>query len=264
MWVARARAIPEGDMPAYRRGSAELTLQYEVRGKGEPVVLLHGFTSTSESWFRLGWVDLLVNTGMRVVAPDARSHGRSAPVLDPEGCATEVLAADVVALLDELELSQASLFGFSMGGGVALRLAMDWPERVTHLAIAGVGDAAINSLHDPAEIAELRQAFTAPESDNRIRRNAEFAGNDLRALLPFLQQGGWPGGLRSLAPVLAPRLVVVAEGDEHMAETDELLRWLSPAEVRRFPGLSHFDVLGDATVKAEVVGFLAEGRLARR
>src|SRR5919201_5079020 len=146
-------------MPAFRVNG--LTLHYDVRGRGHPVVLLHGFTSRGSSWERHGWVDLLVQAGLRPIAPDARSHGRSDRVFDPAACTTEVLAADVVALLDELEIPRAAVVGFSMGGGVALRLAMDWPARVTRLAVAGVGDHAINDLHDPAEIDELAKAFAA-------------------------------------------------------------------------------------------------------
>ena len=231
-----------------------------------PVVLLHGFTSRGSSWERHGWVDLLTDAGLRVITPDLRGHGSSEPVLGPADCSTEALAADVVALLDELEIAQASLFGFSMGGGVALQVAIDRPERVARLAIAGVGDAAINELHDPADIAELAEAFAADPANvpagtsaARIRRNAELAGNDPRALLPFLEQGGWPGGLSRVEPVQVPTLVVVAEADEHMAAADALLDRLAPAEVVRLPGKGHYEVLEDATAKREVAGFLAGG-----
>lgn len=228
------------------------------------MVLLHGFTSTGSTWERHGWVDLLVDAGLRVIAPDIRGHGRSDRVFDSASCTTEVLAADVVALLDELEIEQASLFGFSMGGGIALQVAMDSPARVTRLAVAGVGDAAIDDLHDPAQIAKLADVFAADPGDvsvgtnaARIRQNAELAGNDPRALLPFLEQGGWPGGLRELAPVRVPTLVVAAEGDEYMAEANALLAWLAPTKVVRLPGKGHYEVLQDATVKREVTAFLA-------
>jgi pimeloyl-ACP methyl ester carboxylesterase len=250
--------------PTFRANG--LTLHYEAWGTGRPVVLLHGFTSSGASWERHGWADLLAGAGLRPIAPDARSHGRSDPVFDPAACTTEVLAADVVALLDELDIAQASLFGFSMGGGVALRVAMDQPRRVTRLAIAGVGDAAINDLHDPAEIAEIATVFAADPSDvpagtpaARIRRNAQLAGNDLRALLPFLRQDGWPGGLRGLSPVRAPTLVTIAEGDEYMADADALLAWLSPGKVIRLRGKSHYEVLQDEAVRREVAAFLAAG-----
>ena len=240
-----------------------LTLHYTARGSGQPVVLLHGFTSRGSTWERHGWVDLLVDAGLCAIAPDARSHGRSDRVSDPGACTTEALAADVVALLDHLEIPQASLFGFSMGGGIALQVAMGWPSRVTRVAVAGVGDAAINELHDAAAIAELATVFAADIADLpagtsavRMRRNAELAGNDPRALLPFLQQGGWPGGLRELSLVHAPTLVTLADGDEYMAEADELLARLAPTKVVRLSGGGHYEVLQDESVKREVAAFL--------
>jgi pimeloyl-ACP methyl ester carboxylesterase len=242
-----------------------LTLHYDLRGRGHPVVLLHGFTSRGSTWERHGWLDLLGEAGLRPIAPDARSHGRSDRVLDAASCSTKVLAADVAALLDKLEIPQASLVGFSMGGGTALQLAMDRPERVTRIAVAGVGDAAINELHDPAEIAELATVFAADPADvpagtsaARIRQNAELAGNDPRALLPFLEQGGWPGGLRELSPVEAPTLVTVSDDDEYMPGARALLEWLAPTTVVRLRGKSHYELLPDETVKRQVVEFLTE------
>ena len=246
-----------------------LTLHYEARGSGQPVVLLHGFTSTCESWERLGWLDLLAGSGFEALALDFRSHGRSDRVYESSACTTERLAADVVALLDHLGLERASLFGFSMGGGVALRLAMHEPERVVSLVVGGVGDSALNELHDPGAISELVAAFSSPPEDvpegtnaARIRRNAELAGNDLRALLPFLQHGGWPGGLDRVSPVPAPVLLLRAEADEYMAPADGLVRWLSPTRTLVAGGRGHHDVLSDPAVKGEVVAFLRAGQRA--
>lgn len=245
-------------MPRFRVNG--LTLHYEVRRAGHPVVLLHGFTSSGDSWERHGWSDLLAGAGLRPIALDARSHGQSDRVVEAAACATEILAADVVALLDELAIARASLFGFSMGGGIALQVAMRWPERVSRVAVAGVGDAAIDELHDPAEIAELASAFGGgPAGTNamRLQRNAELAGNDPNALLPYLLQAGWPGGLRKLAPVEAPTLVVLADGDEYMADAGELVARLAPTEVVRIHGKSHYEVLRDERAKHEVVTFLS-------
>jgi hypothetical protein len=58
--------------------------------------------------------------------------------------------------------------------------------------------------------------------------------------------------------VQAPTLVVVADGDEYMAEADAVLAWLEPTEVIRLEGKGHYDVLEDATVQREASGFLAK------
>ena len=244
-----------------------VSLHYETAGAGDAVVLLHGFTtSLAGNWRNLGWFDLLTGAGLAVAALDFRSHGLSDRVYDPRLCTTAALAGDVVALLDHLELERASLIGFSMGGGVALQVAIDRPERVEKVVVGGVGDAALDALHDPDDVARLVTAFEAPALDDvppgparAIRRNAELAGADLRALVPFLRNGGWPGGIAERGAISSPVLVVVAGRDEYMAETGELLRWLGHAQTLVAPERGHHDVLGDPAVQAGVVRFLRGG-----
>lgn len=247
-------------MPTFTKNGVRLV--YETRGTGDPVVLLHGFTSLGVSWERHGWVQALVCEGFRAVWLDARSHGSSDPVFDPAICTTDVLAADVIELLDLLGVDSASLVGFSMGAGVAIRVALDAPERVRRLVVAGAGDAAINDLHDPEEVREIENAFSGKaepaegSAAARIQRSAELAGNDRRSLLPFLQQGGWPGGLIHVSPLTIPALVIVAENDEYMPRSDSLLAALAPTEVMRLPARGHHEVMQDESVKREVVRFL--------
>lgn len=252
---AYRRAVPEFERDGIR-------LHYEVAGVGVPVVMLHGFTSRGSSWKRHGWVDALLASGLGVVLPDARSHGRSSKLYESAGCATEVLAADVLGLLDHLGIGSAHLLEFSMGGAVAIEIALSNPSRVRSLVVGGVGDAAMNDLHDAAEIAAIAEAFADPAAEvdldsqaHRLRANARCAGNNLAALLPFLQGGGWPGGLRTVGQLTMPALVIVAETDEYMANVDVLLSELEPTEVLRLPGKSHHHVMPDDNVKQRVVAF---------
>jgi pimeloyl-ACP methyl ester carboxylesterase len=249
-------------MPYVR--AQDVNLYYEERAGEEPIVLLHGFTTTHVgNWERSGWIDLLASSGFRVVTLDFRSHGRSDRVHEPSACSTDRLADDVIALLDHLSIPRADLFGFSMGGGVALELAMNVPERVGRVVVAGVADAALNEFHDEQQIAEIRVAFETRSSDEevsstgaRLRRNAELAGNDVAALAPFLRTGGWPGGIAEPRPVGAPVLLVAAGGDEYMVEVDRILDWLPHAHVLRVPGRTHHTVLGDDDVRTSILAFL--------
>jgi pimeloyl-ACP methyl ester carboxylesterase len=247
-------------MPTFSREG--IRLRYEARGTGNPVVLLHGFTSLGSSWERNGLVRALVDHGFRAISPDARSHGSSDPVFDRAKCTTAVLAADMIELLDQLGIDSASLIGFSMGGGTALRVGLDAPERVTRLVVGGVGDSAIDALHDPGAIRELADAFSgqaeppAGSNADRLRRNAELAGNDCGALLPFLQQGGWPGGLTDVSPLKVPALLIVAEADEYMHQSEALLAALTPTQVMHLREHGHHGVMGDEAVQQEVIRFL--------
>lgn len=241
-----------------------LTLYYEEAGTSRPVVLLHGFTSSLVgNWRRRGWIGLLAKRGFRVVAFDFPSHGRSERTYDEARCSTESLGADVVGLLDHLGVADAALIGFSMGGGVALHVAINRPDRVAKVVVGGVGDAAVNALHDPRDIQELVKAFEADSADDthvaaRIRRNAERAGNDLAALLPYLRHGGWPGGLPDTGPVRAPVMLILAGNDQYMTGAEALRAWLPHATVFDAVGRNHHDVFDDAGVRDAVVEFLSD------
>jgi pimeloyl-ACP methyl ester carboxylesterase len=102
-----------------------------TRGGGEPIVLVHGFLTSSHLWSEL--VPLLPR-GHRVVVLDLLGHGRS----DPPGNADLSLrghATRVIALLDALGIRAASIIGHQMGGSIAQALATGWPERVSRVGL---------------------------------------------------------------------------------------------------------------------------------
>jgi pimeloyl-ACP methyl ester carboxylesterase len=110
-----------------------VTLSGERTGEGVPVVLLHGLTATRR--YVVMGSRALQRSGHLVVSYDARGHGRSSPAPEPSAYGYELLAADLVAVLDELELERAVLAGASMGAHTALALALRAPERVAGLAL---------------------------------------------------------------------------------------------------------------------------------
>jgi pimeloyl-ACP methyl ester carboxylesterase len=103
-----------------------LKMYYEVRGSGDPVVLLHGaFMTISNNW--TGWISELSKT-RKVIAVEMQGHGRTADI--KRDFSYENLADDVAALLDHLNIPKADLIGYSMGGGVAMQCAIRHPEKV--------------------------------------------------------------------------------------------------------------------------------------
>ena len=116
-------------MPAIRLG--DVTLHYEARGPGgAPIVLLHGLGSSSADWA----LQLPVLAARhRVLAPDLRAHGRSSR--PPARLTVDAMAGDVAALLAALDSPPAHVVGLSLGGCVALVLALDHPARVRSLTL---------------------------------------------------------------------------------------------------------------------------------
>jgi pimeloyl-ACP methyl ester carboxylesterase len=105
----------------------------EQSGEGAPIVLLHGLTATRH--YVVMGSRALERSGHRVIAYDARGHGHSDPAPAPDAYTYELLAEDLLGVLDRLEIERAALAGASMGAQTALRFALEHPDRVRALGL---------------------------------------------------------------------------------------------------------------------------------
>jgi pimeloyl-ACP methyl ester carboxylesterase len=162
-----------------RIDAGAVALSGESAGEGPPIVLLHGLTATRR--YVVMGSRSLERAGHRVIAYDARGHGRSSPAPQAGAYGYELLAGDLESVLDALALERAVLAGASMGAHTALRLALTRPERVAGLVL-------ITPSFDP----------TSPRGDESL------AGWD--ALARGLREGGVEGflGAYDLAAVPQP------------------------------------------------------------
>src|SRR5689334_24070526 len=111
-----------------------LHMYYEIHGTGQPLVLLHGaFSAIGTSFGAL--LPELAKT-RQVIAFELQAHGRTADIDRP--MTLEQMADDVVAALQHLGIAQADLFGYSMGAGVALQIAIRHPDVARKLVLASV------------------------------------------------------------------------------------------------------------------------------
>src|SRR6516162_8102388 len=122
-------------------GSAGVELAGDESGDGVPVVLLHGLTATRR--YVVMGSRALERSGHRVIAYDARGHGRSSPAPSPDAYTYDDLGKDLIAVLDERGVERAVLAGASMGAHTLLWLALHAPERVAGLVV-------ITPAYDPA------------------------------------------------------------------------------------------------------------------
>jgi 2-succinyl-6-hydroxy-2,4-cyclohexadiene-1-carboxylate synthase len=110
----------------------ELRLHVTSSGSGFPLLLLHGFTGSSSSW---NYFRSRLESTHRVIAVDLPGHGRSSAPTDPLRYTLARTAKDLTRVLDELELEQVAVYGYSMGGRAAIRLALDHQDRVAALIL---------------------------------------------------------------------------------------------------------------------------------
>ena len=135
-----------------------IQLAYERRGKGTPLVLLHGYPLDHHLWDEV--VPLLEDT-FDLIVPDLRGFGESITVDSPY--TMEDYAADIAALLDQLGIRKTAIAGHSMGGYVALAFARLYPERVS-----GLGLVSSQVLADAPDRREGRYKSAADVAQNGI------------------------------------------------------------------------------------------------
>ncbi len=107
-----------------------LQLYYEMYGQGHPLILLHGGLGSIEMFGEV--LPLLAQT-RQVIAVDLQAHGRTADADRP--LSYELMADDIAQLIEQLGLEKADLMGYSLGGSVALRTAIQHPHRVNKLVL---------------------------------------------------------------------------------------------------------------------------------
>ena len=124
-----------------------LKMYYEIHGKGQPLVLLHGS-------FMWGTNYPSLSQGRQVIAIDMQGHGRTADINRP--FTFEQMADDTAALLKHLKIEQTDVFGYSMGGTIGLALAIRHPGLVRRLAIYGSVYRPIEESYPPDVLKDFR------------------------------------------------------------------------------------------------------------
>jgi len=150
-------------------------IYFEVNGTGEPLVLLHGFSGSSQDWAATvtEW-----RTGFQLIVPDLRGHGRSSMLSKP--FRHQEAAADMFALLDHLQVGACKGLGISGGGNVLLHMATMQPERVKSMVLVSA------TPYFPAQARPIMRQYpnSLPEAQWEILRRRHPGGDaQIRALL---------------------------------------------------------------------------------
>jgi pimeloyl-ACP methyl ester carboxylesterase len=138
--------------------SGDLCVFYEVHGEGDPLVLVHGWSlSVKTGWGDTGWIDALM-ADHQVVALDVRGHGNSDKPRTQELYSYELMAADVLAVMDELGIEKAGYVGYSLGGFAGAYLLGHHSERFSSAVFLGTGDEPPETAASGGQVAEALRA----------------------------------------------------------------------------------------------------------
>jgi pimeloyl-ACP methyl ester carboxylesterase len=233
-------------------------IHYLERGRGEPVVLLHGFTgSASRHWESPGVMEALEKAGFRAIAMDCRGHGQSGKPQDASQYGLEMVA-DVVRLLDHLKIDRAHVVGYSMGGAIVTQMLVRHPERLVSATLLGAGWEGEELHAFRSQMLALAEGFANRDASPLIRAvtsgqepspeqvaalNASlFARNDPQALASAARGMAvlFEVSKDALRGVTLPVLAVVGEKDTHNVESVKRLATVMPkAEIVFIPEADH-------------------------
>ena len=243
-----------------------IRIAYERVGDGPPVVLVHGFGSSKEqNWKSTGWYGSLTEAGFCVLAIDNRGHGESDKPHDPLLYHHDRMAEDVATVMDAAGIAAAPYVGYSMGGLIGLRFLAHFPDRVSRLALGGVGENYLTGprVSDPerrnliadALLTEDKNSITDPRA-RMFREFSEQPGKDRLALAACMRAMTGPLQIGVLQSFLKPILVVDGDQDFIAGPSGPLAAIFPHGSAAIVPGRDHMSAVGARATRQAVVDFL--------
>jgi pimeloyl-ACP methyl ester carboxylesterase len=251
-----------------------LNLYYETLGDGRPMILLHGGLGSGEMF---GPILPVLAEKHRVIAPDLQGHGRTADIDRPIDI--RLMADDVAALIDHLELEEPDVVGYSLGGGVAFMTAAKYPHKIGKLVTAcvylrpDVIDPALRAQQGQvnAAAAEFMKDTPMYQLYQRVAPRPEDFGRLLDKIGESMKDGyDYTEEFRGLQ---VPTLLVASDADQappsHYVEMFKLLDgglrdggWIGENRPRGghalaiLPGLTHYNTFASPLFAAVTLDFL--------
>ena len=228
-----------------------IELHYEIRGQGEPLLLLHGGTGCHGDWAYAGRE--LFEGEYKLIIPDARGHGRST---NPGKTITHrQCARDILALLDHLGVTQCKAVGISMGANILLHIATLQPDRVSASPTAMVLVSA--AMHFPPQARAIMAAITPasqPAAEwEAMRKRHHLGDRQIVALWEWCHsmkdsQDDMNFTRQSLATITARTLIVYGDRDPlyPLEMAVEMYRAIPNSALWIVPGGGHGPVFFDA------------------
>jgi pimeloyl-ACP methyl ester carboxylesterase len=253
-----------------------INLYYEIHGSGRPLILLHGGLGSGEMF---GPVLPQLAERHQVVAVDLQGHGRTADIDRPID--VRLMAGDIAALIDHLQLTKPDVVGYSLGGGVAFQTAVQYPAKVRRLVMVSanirpdaiypemraqqgqVNAAAAEFMKDTPMYQLYQRVAPRPEDFPQLLTKI---GESMSKDFDFTEE------VRGLQ---VPTLVVAADADmappSHYVEVFKLLDgglrdggWMGEGRPKGghalaiLPGLTHYNIFSSPLFAAATVAFLEE------
>lgn len=241
--------------------SQGVEIAYERWGTGDPVILAHGFAANRrQAWLAADWQGTLMQSNCEAILFDQRGHGESQKLYTPEEYSIDLMAGDLLHLMDNLEIDRAPIISHSMGARITLHLMLHHSDRVSAAVLIGVGETLLLERRDPQIMA---QALLSKEPWNiedqaaaSFRAFVDSTRSDHKALAACTHGIGQMLEQELLASVTVPTLVLGAQYDEFSGPPEPLAEAIAGARSETIPRTSHHSILAEPATKDIVFAFL--------
>jgi pimeloyl-ACP methyl ester carboxylesterase len=251
-----------------------INLYYEIHGSGRPLILLHGGLGSGEMF---GPVLPQLAEHHQVIAVDLQGHGRTADIDRPIDI--RLMAGDIAALIDHLRLDKPDVVGYSLGGGVALQTAAQYPAKVRRLVMVSANvrtDAIYADMRaQQGQVSAGAAEFMKETPMYQLYQRVAPRPEDFPRLLTKIGESmskdfDFSDEVRGLQ---MPTLVVCADADmappSHYVEVFKLLDgglrdggWMGEGRPKGghalaiLPGLTHYNIFSSPLFAAATLAFL--------
>jgi pimeloyl-ACP methyl ester carboxylesterase len=240
-----------------------LRINYKLAGSGPPLVLVHGYTASGFSnWVAHGWVEVLGQHNTLLI-PDLRGHGSSQKPYRSAAYSVTAMAQDVLAVMDEEGVHSAPIFGYSMGGMIAMQLLIEHADRFEAGVIGGMGSYFPRGR---GRFARERQHAESDAPRRSLGQQARFLASYMARFDPIAIEAAYRGVFRNgrpvevarLAEIRKPLLVVAGDKDAFFDPARTLAKTVPGARFVSLPNEGHLSAVRSPRFMAEVSGFLRQ------
>lgn len=226
----------QNDSSHYFQSFDNTKIYYEEYGTGFPVILLHGFLSSSTSWERTSIYQDLKSAGYRVIVPDLRGNGRSDKPHDSSSYADDAEAKDIILLAKQLKLDAYDIVGYSRGSIIAARLLV-LDKRIDKAVLGGMGTDFTNPDWPRRKL--FYRIFngdtSVPELEPLVKRLQTDTSLDRKALT--MQQKEQPSTpIIVLQKIKQPVLVICGLQDSDNGNAEALAKIFTYGKFASVPG----------------------------
>lgn len=237
-------------------------INYEVIGEGYPIVMIHGIHGSLQDWKIYGYPKLLSN--YQLILIDLRGHGNSSKVYDPDLYDPKIQASDIRAVLKDLSIQRAHIWGYSYGARTAFAMAIYFPNYVSGLYVGALHPYPVfNILHKIKDRQKLLkiglEVYLAEMNPGYTKEQITlFLKNDQVALIQMdesiINWEGFGDDLNRLKNVEFPIILYLGSKDRSYLElADTFFHDFPNTKKVMLEGYRHFDVFTNAKIIVEAI-----------